>query len=283
MVERMTTKPLIPMVDLVRHYREFKSVRVDGRLEVGNYHSQESRLRLADRYLADPSTLISMFRESVSQFREYNNPDESFVGEKRSAPSTVSAVEQITTGPRAAAYLARSQRHLSIENLGEYEYVDREVVPARTTSKKAAAMANRFDDANLLRSTTAMKADILLRSLSGNRPTIGEVKVSSRGGDDADPVYGLVQSLALASQLVGNRQRVRLNKHYPAVFAAESPVDIMILLFEMHESAATNRKSLVLAARGLCQALSEGALLPHVGRVALVTATPNGGRLDFTA
>ena len=203
------------MVDLVRHYREFKSVRTGGRLQVGNYHSQESRLRLADRYLADPSTLINMFRESVSQFREYNNPDESFVGEKRSAPSTVPVVEQITTGPKAAAYLARNQRHLSIDNLGEYEYIDREVVPARTTNKKAAAMANRFDDTNRSRSTTAMKADILLRSLSDNRPTIGEVKVSSSGGDDADPVYGLVQSLALASQLVSTKQRVRLNKHYP--------------------------------------------------------------------
>lgn len=283
MLQSMTGKTLIPMVDLVRHYREFKSVRAGGRLEVCSYNSQKSRLRLADRYLADPSPLIDMFRESVSQFREYSNPDESFIGEKRAEPSTVSAVEQITTGPKAAAYLARNQRHLSIENLGEYEYVDREVVPARTTNKKAAAMANRFDDTNRSRSTTAMKADILLRSLSGNRPTIGEVKVSSRGGDDADPVYGLVQSLALASQLVGNRQRVRLNNHYPFVFAADSPVDIVLLLFEMHESAATNRKSLVLAARNLCQVLNEGALLPYVGRVALVIAAPNAGRLDFTA
>jgi hypothetical protein len=65
----MTGKPLIPMVDLVRHYREFKSVRMGDRLEVGQYHSQESRLRLVDRYLADPSTLISMFRK-------YNNSGE---------------------------------------------------------------------------------------------------------------------------------------------------------------------------------------------------------------
>ena len=282
-MERMTTKPPIPMVDLVRHYHEFKSVRVGGKLKVGNFHSQESRLRLADSYLTDASPLIGMFRESVNQFREYNNPDESFIGKKRLEPSTISAVEQITTGPKAAAYLAKYQRHLSIENLGEYEYVDREVVPARTTNKKAAAMANRFDDMNQSRSTAAMKADILFRSLPGNRPAIGEVKVSSRGGDDADPVYALVQALALASQLVGIRQRVRLNNHYQSAFAENSPVDIMILLFEMHKSAGTHRKRLVLAARGLCQALNEGALLPHVGRVALVTATSNGGRLDFTA
>ena len=279
----MTAKPLIPVVDLVRHYHEFKSVRADERLALGNYHSQKSRLKLADNYLANPRPLIEMFRESVEQFSAYNNPDEPLVGENRSEEPTISTVEEITSGPKAAAYLARNQRYLSIKNLGDYEYVDREVLPARTTSKKTATMANRFNDANQSRSITAMKADILLRSLQGNRPTIGEVKVSSKSGDDADPIYGLVQSLALASQLVGIRQRVRLNKHYRAVFAADSPVDIMILLFEMHESAGTNRKCLVHAARDLCRALSEGALLPHVGRVALVTVAPNCGRLDFTA
>jgi hypothetical protein len=79
------------------------------------------------------------------------------------------------------------------------------------TIKKASALANRFDDTKRSRSTTAMKADILLRSSSCNCPTIAEVKVSSKGGDDAHPVFGLVQSLVLASQLVGHGQRVRLD------------------------------------------------------------------------
>lgn len=42
------------MVDLVRHYHEFKSVRADDMLVLGNYRSQKSRLKLADSDLADP-------------------------------------------------------------------------------------------------------------------------------------------------------------------------------------------------------------------------------------
>ena len=125
----MTAKPLIPVVDLVRHYHEFKSLRTDDRLALGNYHSQKSRLKLADNYLANPCPLIEMFRESVDQFSEYNNPDEPFVGANRSEPPTNSTVEEITSGPKAAAYLARNQRYLSIKNLGDYEYVDRGFSP----------------------------------------------------------------------------------------------------------------------------------------------------------
>lgn len=85
-------------------------------------------------------------------------------------------------GPTAATYLARAlpERKLTIEGLGDYAYIDREIVPARTTAGRRATMANRFDDEARTRSTSAIKADLLLRSLPNGRPTIGEVKVRLR-------------------------------------------------------------------------------------------------------
>ena len=287
MVGGVTDRPLIPLVELVRHYREFKSRRVDGVLVPGTYRSQKARVQLAESYLENPSALTAKFFGSVDGFSSYANTAESFVGAKRTVPAEVATVHEITNGPKAAAYLARtlSNRKLMIPGLGTYSYVDREIVPARTTAGKLATMANRFDDEEASRSTRAMKADLLLRSLPDGRPTIGEVKVSSIKGDDADPFYGLVQALALASQLAGTQQRLRLRKHYQAAeFADKGSLDVLVLLFLIAEKPGkrTYRRQLIEVTDALCTHLDRGLLRPHVERVALVTVTPHNRRLQFT-
>jgi len=209
----VTERPLIPLVELVKHYREFKSRRDgNGVLVPGPYRAQEARVHLAQSYIEHPEELASKFFRSVKEFSSYENLAESLIGTKRTDPNDVTTIEQILSGPKAAAYLARTlpDRKLTIEGLGTYVYVDREIVPARTTAGKRATMANRFDDERKTRSTGAMKADLLLRSRPAGRPAIGEVKVSTAKGDDADPVYALVQALALASQLASTAQRSRL-------------------------------------------------------------------------
>jgi hypothetical protein len=285
MVGGVTEKPSIPLVELVKHYREFKSKRVDGTLVPGPYRSQKARVQLADSYIAHPDELIGKFVRSVNAFSSYVNVDESFIGGNRTDPDEVTDIDEITTGPKAAAYLewALPDRTLRIEELGDYTYVGREIVPARTTVRSATA-ANRFDDGS--RSTRAMKADLLLRSHSRNRPTVGEVKVSGIKGDDADPVYGLVQALALASQLASTNQRLRLSTHYDAAdFAPEGRLDVLVFLFLIGKrvGATTYRPQLIDLAGDLCARLDAGPLRPHVERVALVTATPREGRLHFVA
>ena len=218
MVGGVTEKPLIPLVELVKHYPEFKSRRTGGVLVRAPYRRQEARIQLAERYLDDPTELTDKFFRSVDAFGCYANVRESLIGAKRTNPAEVASIDDITSGPKAAAYLGRTlaSRKLTVGGLGKYAYVDREIVPARTTSGKLATMANRFDDEAKSRSTRAIKADLLLRSLPDGRPTVGEVKVSTARGDDADPVYGLVQALALASQLASESQRSRLRMHYQA-------------------------------------------------------------------
>jgi hypothetical protein len=287
MVVGMTERPPIPLVELVRHYHEFKTKRyTDGRLVSGPYRSQKERVVLAQQYVDDPHRLVERFVRSVTAFGAYANPDESLIGgrTKLSAldTSSIDTVEVVVNGPTAAAYVKR-KNDIHIEGLGDYTYVDREVVPARTTSGPLATMANRFDDEVGTRSTSAMKADLLLRSHPAGRPTIGEVKVSTAKGDDADPVYALIQALALAAQLVNASQRARLSRCYPG-FAEEGPLDVLILLFLITEKEGrkTYRADLVRLAAELCARLDQEELLrPHIERVALVGVKPDGDQLRF--
>lgn len=287
MVDGVSERPPIPLVELVRHYREFKSKRdANGHLVPGPYRSQADRVRLAEGYLDDTEQLVGSFVRSVHAFSCYRNVDESFIGTKRPGPAEVTGIEEIVNGPTAATYLARAlpERKLTIEGLGDYAYIDREIVPARTTAGRRATMANRFDDEARTRSTSAIKADLLLRSLPNGRPTIGEVKVSTAKGDDADPFYALVQALALASQLASANQRSRLHRHYPKEdFAEEGPLDVLVLLFLIAESGGgkTYRAELVKLAGELCARLDQGLLRPHVERVALVGVTPHHDQLRF--
>jgi hypothetical protein len=285
MVVGVTEKPLIPLIELVTHYREFKSKRTDGVLEPAPYRKQEDRLKLAESYGRDPSPLAEKFSRSVAAFSGYSNVDEALIGRTRTDPASITDVSQITSGPKAAAYLERTLPNgiLDVDGLGEYAYVDREIVPARTTVKSLTS-ANRFDDGS--QSTRAMKADLLLRSQPHGRPTIGEVKVSNVKGDDADPVYGLVQGLALAAQLASTNQRRRLRAHYPdSKFADDGPLDVLVFLFLIAESAGkkTHRAKLIEAAAKLCARLDSGLLRPNVEHVALVTAAPQDGTLRFAA
>lgn len=281
----MRERPPIPLVELVRHYREFKSKRdPTGHLLPGLYRSQGARKQLAGRpdY---PEELVGKFLRSVEAFSTYANVGEPFIGPNREDSTDVKSVDRIVNGPTAAAYLARvlPDRQLNIEGLGDYIYVDREVRPARSTAGPQATMANRFDDGT--RSTAAMSADLLLRSAPGGRPTIGEVKVSSAKGDDADPVYALVQALALVAQLAGANQRARLRHWYPeADFADEGPLDVLIFLFRMGQRPGrhTYRPDLARLAGDLCAWLDRDPLRPHVERVALVDVVPHRGRLRFT-
>lgn len=282
----MSERPPIPLVELVRHYREFKSKRDPASVLVhGPYHSQAARKKLTERP-AYPDELAGKLFRSVHEFSTYSNVGEPFIGSTRGDPTDVADIEQIVNGPKAAAYLAQPPgRKLTIEGVGNYIYVDREVEPARTTSGPRATMANHFDDGTP--STAAMSADLLLRSDPEGRPTIGEVKVSTAKGDDADPVYALVQALALAAQLAGGRQRERLRCWYPKDdFADKGPVDVLVFLFRMGEKVGpkTYWPDLVRLSGELCSRLDRQSLRPHVERVALidVVVAPDRDRLRFT-
>ena len=272
MVVGVTTKRPIPVVPLFERYCEFK--------RGGQYSAQRARITLGERYARAPDQLAAEFLQSVDAFAGYDNPGEALVGTKRK-PLVRADAAAIKDGREAAAYLELTlpRCEVAIAKIGTYRYITREIVPARTTVK-ASVMANYFDNGR--RSTAAMKADLLLRSAAG-RPTVGEVKVSTARGDDADPLYALVQALALAAQLIPASQRERLCRRYEnARFAASGPLDVLIFLFRPVTLAkATYRNRLTELALDICTSLQEsGALLPHVGELAVVEARA-GATISF--
>ena len=274
MVGRVTGKPPIPLVELIEHYRQFSSKKTASGAR-GRYRTQEARKELAEHYVANPHELPAMFERSAHKFATYSNVAESFVGNTRKE-QTVARIDEITTGPKAAAYMARALggRTFDIHDLGEYAYIDREVRPARTTSRPEATMANHFDRG--ARSTTAISADLLLSAHPDRRPTVGEVKLSTANGDDADAFYALIQALAAAAQLVGAYQRERLKRWYPgAEFAGSGPVDVLVFDFQLGRRAGnqTYRPELQALAGKICTHL-DSSRVSGLNRVALVAAVP---------
>jgi hypothetical protein len=74
MVGGVTERPLIPLVELVKHYREFKSKRDgNGVLVPGPYRAQGARVKLAQSYIDNPEELTSKFFRSVKEFSSYEN------------------------------------------------------------------------------------------------------------------------------------------------------------------------------------------------------------------
>jgi hypothetical protein len=265
MVGRVNERPPIPLVELVVHYREFKT---------GRYRTQAARRELAEQ-AGYADLLAAMFSRSVDAFRPYTNIGEHFIGRTRTERGEIASTDQIVSGPNAAAYLAQMPQPIAIQGLGEYSYVDREVEPARTTAGPEATMANRYDNGDP--STRAISADLLLRSNPDGRPAAGEVKVSTASGDDSDPVLALVQALAAAAQLAGNAQRARLLRCYDSAgFASSGPLDVLVFHIRVGQrpGGKTHHPALVEAAGKLCNRLDRGLLRPHVDRVALIDAVP---------
>jgi hypothetical protein len=258
----LTPKRPIPIVPLYTRYCEFK--------RGGPYRAQKARIELGKQYLRAPEQLADEFARSVEAFAGYDNPDEALTGRKRKLLDDANPTA-IANGREAAAYfeLTLPRHEVSIDGLDTYTYVGREIVPARTTIK-APVMANVFDDGR--RSTAAMKADLLLCSTAG-KPTVGEVKVSTARGDDADPLYALVQALALAAQLTPASQRKRLRRQHSG-FAPSGPIDVLVFLFRpVALSKATHRDTLTNLAINICRTLREtGTLRPHVEELAVVEA-----------
>jgi hypothetical protein len=281
MVGRVSGKPPIPLVELVEHYRQFSSKR-DASGARGRYRTQAARKELAEHYVANTAELAAMFERSVRTFATYSNIAESFTGTTRKE-QTVTRIDEITTGPKAAAYMARALggRTFRIDELGEYVYIDREVRPARTTSRPEATMANHFDCG--VRSTSAMSADLLLSARPERRPTVGEVKLSTASGDDADAFYALIQALAAAAQLVGENQRERLKRCYPGEDFGSGPIDVLVFDLQLGRRLGnqTYRPELQEIAGQICTYLDNSDVL-GLDRVALVSVVPDARALRFT-
>lgn len=184
----MAPPSTIPLTEMVGLYRDLKRL------------SQKDRLAWGRSTLKRPGSLAKTFARSVDQFESFDNREEKFHDRKRKPRAKTPS--GITGTPSLAALLSHQG---SIDVPGNralaFDYVDRELVAARTTG------GARFTDGGS--AATALRLDLLLKSTDGV-PVIGEVKIAT----DKDPVFALVQLLTLAAHLATPNQRQRLINSY---------------------------------------------------------------------
>lgn len=180
--------------------------------------SHEKRLLRAEGYCSDPSGLATMFSKSIEGFSHYENSEDfygrraAYTGHKGFANTRQLAALLETKGPR---WTVKGPKGLN------FEYVDREIVLARTTGGAV------YNDRKRSKATTGVRADLLLVSSKDRRPIVGEVKI----GTDKDPFTGLIQGLACATQLATPNQLDRLHETYSdAEWSEDGLVYVYVIL-----------------------------------------------------
>lgn len=221
--------------------------------------------------------LAEWFDASVRHFSQYTNDRDNFVPQippRRPLPP----VAEITAlyGTTALTAIADNGQGCVVEGAPglSFRYVDREIVPARTTG---GALYENGEPA-----TAGKRLDWLLANLRDKTPILAEVKI----GDDRNPFYALIQLLMYAAELVTLSQRQRLNRCYPDKFAMPDGVDgedgrrvdLYIVLADYNGASAV-RASLLDEVQGICEQLSaQGVFRQHVRNLACIEAdfTPPG-------
>lgn len=252
----------IPYTPIVALYKKLKDC------------PQRVRLDRADALASDPKDLIDSFAVSIKAFRRYSNNGEPFYPTERAEytgkaglGSTRELAALLDTGPKV-------HKVASGQDL-DFRYVDRELVLARTTG------GARYDDDDHSRSTTGVRADLLLQNEDDCRPVIAEVKLAT----DKDPFVGLIQGLACASQLASKEQMARLRrwtKDKGVVWADDNRVHVYVVLARLPRRS-TYWPDLFDCAAELAQALMRsGVVRRSIAGIAALEIERVDGRAEAT-
>ena len=220
---------------------------------------QREQAQRAEQLLAQPGHLRACFERSVEQFEPYSNIDQPF------HPGTKKPADLGPIGARFGLALAAGycfDTHPALD----FAYVDREVVPSRTTPQTT------FEDGSQAR--TQPRVDALLVNRRDRLPIVAEVKVCR----DKTPFVALIQALAGAGQLVSAAQRARLQEHYAgARFEFRVPAGLIdvYLIFVNPPGKARYWHELRVSAGHLAQEVAGAAALRRIAFIDAEYAPPN--------
>lgn len=248
------------------------------------FSSMDCQRAMAEEALRDnnPGILAEKFQRSVERFSRYSNIDEPYYPDS-SARKELPDPERIDTigGTLSlTAFLKSAASAQVIDNpdLG-FHFVDRELVPARTTGN---AVFENDEPSRRVR-----RLDWLLANAKDRLPIIAEVKV----GNDKNTFYALMQVLMYAAELATPNQLTRLQQHYPDRFAipasdgtAHGPVLDAYIVLSNYNSRSGIRQEILETTNQLCQRLvGEKAISKYIRRIACLDVTLKEGRkLRFT-
>lgn len=240
--------PRVPYTPIYRRYRETIALH------------DKQRLDEAKRLAADPSILATEFAESIALMQAGYTHKGTFRPELRvPRPPRQGG---IANGADLAFYL-HNQQTLHVTDAPELDarYTDYELSLLSTPNGAV------FDNEERLPAGRALRADIVMSSLSDNTPVIGEVKV----GRDKEPFSALIQLLAYIAHLASPSQYERLGEQVPSGDyppAMPAVFDGYLLLYGYGQSKATYLDELLDQAQKTSHALMAQELVRrHVRRL----------------
>jgi hypothetical protein len=196
----------------------------------------KSQRSLAQRDKDDIEPLALDFLSSVESFAAYEPRDEAF-HDVRKPLGTDWHQEGSPVTNRLAARIESAG--IAIKgDLPELRYLDREIVPSRTTGER------HFEEPD---EGTRLRIDLLLATES--RPVVCEVKALG----DENAYYALIQGLAGVAQLAPPKQRTRMKKAYPGL-SDEVPLELFIVL-SRHNSRGEDKGAMADLSREIAEQL----------------------------
>ncbi len=222
--------------------------------------------QLAAAQAALAADIAGDFAASVGAFEAYHNP-EPFHPSTRKPLNT--AVDITRTEHFAAKLKEQTHGHVQGDPSLDFRYIERELVPARTTS--LAKYSNEDSKRRLIR------FDLLL---AGELTILGEVKLRK---DNASAFYAFIQLLASASELATEHQRDRLLACYTDLPRPPIPrFDLYIIFYRFNKQSKPKAEILDRTGQLAEELLRFQNVGTHIRRiVALDSCLSGDGKIIF--
>lgn len=232
---------------------------------------EQEQTAIAELHAEDPERLIARFAHSVEAVAAYPAIDEAFHG-ARSEAWKEKAGEPITSTTAFVANLAAGERHeVSRATDLDFEYVDREIFPLRSTEIAVEGRSVR------------RSVDLLLRDRDGF-PIVGELKVAG----DSPTYYALVQALMYAAELSSQSQLRRLVELPDYAFRlpdeGEPGLSIYLIAFAAPERGKYRTRSFDASKKIVAKLMVDPRVNRVVRRIAYLEASADlgsGSKLAF--
>lgn len=227
---------------------------------------EQEQTALAELHADDPKRLIARFAHSVEAVADYPPITEPFHGERSEAwmEKTGKPVTSTTTFVASLA-AAGSHRVTGAAEL-DFDYVDREIFPLRSTMIGVG-------DRSVRRSIDVLLSD------NDDFPIVGELKVAG----DSPTYYALVQSLAYTAELSSESQLGRLADHYGLRVAEGEPtLSIYLLAYAAPELGAYRKRSFTATEAIAAKLMGDERVTSVLRRIAYLEASSaDDGSLVF--
>jgi hypothetical protein len=227
---------------------------------------EQEQTALAELHAEDPERLISRFDHSVQTVARYPVMAEPFHG-ARSEAWMEKVREPVTSTTTFVAELAAAGNHQVVDfSELDFDFVDREVFPLRSTSIPIDGRGAR------------RSVDLLLRASNG-LPIVGELKVAG----DSPPYPALIQALMYSTEFSSESQLERLADHYDFIIPADQPVISIYLIAHEAPERGTYRRRSFEATKVIVEKLMADCRVAYVIRhfAYLESSIDGAGRMVF--